>query len=250
VCKVSHTNGKPILFLPSRDRNPGIPEGWVEVTADGETYQAKFVKIAVNVMTRGSSDANVLPDLMHKWFGPNAGLPGTTFQVVFEQSPDGYILSPLTEKHERRLTLWERYPRAEVPKYFGFEFAGFESQSGVVTRPGLILLFVTLDKTGMQEEHRYEDAFLSSTEFRWQSQNRTARDSKMGKMIQNHRAEGTHVHLFVRPNSKVSGKTQSFIYGGELEFERWEGDKPITVWWKLATPVPAEQHQLLRIKAR
>jgi len=33
VCKVSHTNGKPILFLPSRDRNPGIPEGWVEVTA-------------------------------------------------------------------------------------------------------------------------------------------------------------------------------------------------------------------------
>ena len=30
----------PILFLPSRDRNPGIPDGWVEVTADAETYQA------------------------------------------------------------------------------------------------------------------------------------------------------------------------------------------------------------------
>jgi hypothetical protein len=76
--------------------------------------------------------------------------------VVFEQSSDGYVLSPLTEKHVRRLTLWEHYPRAEIPRFFGFELVGFESQSGVVTRPGLILLFVTLDKTGMQEEHRYE----------------------------------------------------------------------------------------------
>ena len=52
----------------------------------------------------------------------------------------------------------------------------------------------------------------------------------MGRMIQNHLAEGTHVHLFVRPTAKVGGKTQPFIYCGELEFERWEGDRPITVW--------------------
>ncbi len=101
VCKVSHAGGKPILFLPSRDRNPGIPEGWVEVTADGETYQANFVKIAVNVMTRGASDTNVLPELMRKWFGPNAGQPGTTFQVVFERSDEGYVLSPASnEQHD------------------------------------------------------------------------------------------------------------------------------------------------------
>jgi hypothetical protein len=247
VCKVSHANGRPILFLPSRDRNPGIPEGWVEVTADGETYQANFVKIAVNVMTRGTSDENVLPEVMRKWFGPNAGLPGTTFQVVFEQSPDGYILSPFDERQQRRLTLWERYRRAEVPKFFGFELKGFEAQEGIVTRPGLILLFVTLDKTGMQEEHRYEDAFVSPKEFRWQSQNRTARDSRVGRMIQNHRPEGTHVHLFVRPRAKVAGKTQQFIYCGELEFERWEGDKPISVWWGLVGPVPASLQGELRI---
>ena len=102
----------------------------------------------------------------------------------------------------------------------------------------------------MQEEHRYEDAFLSPTEFRWQSQNRTARDSKMGQLIQNHRAEATHVHLFVRPTGKVGGKTQQFIYCGELEFERWEGDKPITVWWKVETPVPSEQRRVLRIEAK
>ena len=110
----------------------------------------------------------------------------------------------------------------------------------------MILLFVTLDKTDKPEEHRYEDAFLSPTEFRWQSQNRTARDSKMGRMIENHRVESTHVHLFVRPTAKVRGKAQSFIYCGELEFERWEGDKPITVWWRLETAIPQERRSELR----
>src|SRR5215203_6037146 len=107
--------------------------------------------------------------------------------------------------------------------------------------------FVTLDKTGMQKEHRYEDAFVSPTEFRWQSQNRTARDSKMGRLLENHRAEGTAVHLFVRPTGKVAGKTQAFIYCGELEFDRWEGDRPITVWWKLRNPVPPARQGELRV---
>ena len=102
----------------------------------------------------------------------------------------------------------------------------------------------------MQEEHRCEDAFLSPTEFRWQSQNRTTRASKVGQLIHNHRAEGTAVHLFVRPTAKVGGKTQPFIYFGELEFERWDGDKPITVWWKLMAPVPSEQRRVLRLESQ
>src|SRR5215213_7747981 len=90
----------------------------------------------------------------------------------------------------------------------------------------------------MQEEHRYEDAFLSPTEFRWQSQNRTARDTAMGRKIQNHQAEATKIHLFVRAAAKVSGRTQPFAYAGALEFQRWDGDKPITVWWRLPSAIP------------
>ncbi|HEU5117847.1 MAG TPA: DUF3427 domain-containing protein, partial [Isosphaeraceae bacterium] len=53
-----------------------------------------------------------------------------------------------------------------------------------------------------------------------------------------HRERGIAVHLFVRGQAKVNGKTQPFIYCGALEFERWEGEKPITVWWRLRQPVP------------
>jgi superfamily II DNA or RNA helicase/diadenosine tetraphosphate (Ap4A) HIT family hydrolase len=250
LCNVSHTSGRPILFLPSRDRNPGIPEGWVEVTADGERYQANFVKIAVNVLAHSSTQHNVLPDLLRKWFGPNAGQPGTTHAVVFERTTGGYILSPVQETVERGPRLWTRYPRAEVPKLFGFQFKAFEAQSGVVSRPGLILLFVTLDKTGMQEAHRYTDTFLSPDEFRWQSQNRTRRDSPAGRAISGHTASGTTVHLFVRPAPKLGRTTQPFVYCGPLTFERWEGDHPITVWWRLEHPVPEHLWPQLRVSGR
>jgi hypothetical protein len=72
----------------------------------------------------------------------------------------------------------------------------------------------------------------------------------MGQSLKNHRAEGTRVHLFVRPTAKIGGKTQAFIYCGELEFERWQGDKPITVWWRLRTPVPPASHAGLRIPSQ
>ena len=95
VCKVSHANRRPLLFLPDRARHPELPSGWTEVSIDGEMYEANFVKLALNVLRRKGSDANELPGIVRRWFGPNAGLPGTDFQVVLEQDERGYTLAPL-----------------------------------------------------------------------------------------------------------------------------------------------------------
>lgn len=238
-CRVSHANGRPIIFLPNRDRQGGIPEGWRDVEVNGVPYQAFFAKIAVNKITRSGSDKNVLPEVLRGWFGPRAGEPGTTFSVVFEHRGRGYVLKPASESPEPTgPQLWHSYKRAEVPKLFGFEFRGMEAQSGIVERPGLLIFFVTLHKDGMQEAHRYEDTFLSPTEFKWQSQNRNKRDSALGRKIAEHREMGIHVHLFVRAKAKMGGVAQPFVYCGELEFQRWDGDKPITVWWELGQAVP------------
>jgi hypothetical protein len=94
VCKVSHSDGKPILFLPNRDNVPGIPTGWQAVTANGEPYRANFVKVAINVMRKESSEENVLPDLLRGWFGDGAGLQGTTDQVIFNLEDGSYVLCP------------------------------------------------------------------------------------------------------------------------------------------------------------
>ena len=248
-CKVSHAGERPILFLPSRD-NPGIPEGWVDVTApDGEKYHAKFAKIAVNVMQRPGSEENVLPDLMRAWFGPDAGRSGTVQRVVFERSQNTYSIAPGRAEDDTGPHLWSRYARSDVPKLFGITLSSFDQQMGVVERPGVTLLFVTLEKKDKPEKQRFEDVFLSATEFHWQSQNRTKQGSDAGRRLQEHEARNIAVHLFVRANAKANGRTQPFVYCGPLKFERWEGDKPITVWWKLSAPVPEELRRELKVPA-
>src|SRR5262249_23488922 len=86
VCKVSHSGGRPIVFLPGRAARPDIPEGTVPVIIDGQRYEADFVKVAVNVIHAAGSTRNELPGLLRAWFGPDAGLPGTSFQVRFERA--------------------------------------------------------------------------------------------------------------------------------------------------------------------
>ncbi len=36
----------------------------------------------------------------------------------------------------------------------------------------------------------------------------------------------------------LSATTQPFLYAGTLEFQRWEGEKPITVWGRMEEAVP------------
>lgn len=238
VCRVAQAGGKPILFLPPRERMAGIPQGWVDVEAEGSTYQANFVQIAVNVMHLGDDISNRLPDLLRQWFGVDAGQPGTTSLVAFTRENDTYRLAPFQAEGDAGPRLWAAYPRAKVPPLFGFEFKGREAQSGVVERDGLMLLFVTLDKEEQPEAHRYNDGFETPSTFRWQSQNRTAMASSGGRHLEGHRALGISIHLFVRRKAKVRGVTEPFLYCGPLTFRRWEGEKPISVWWDLVDPVP------------
>ena len=94
--KVSHARGRPILFLPDRDQNPSLPEGWVPVLANDEEYEANFVKIAVNAMRRVGETENRLPEVLRGWFGEGAGQPGTTHRVAFTNKESGYRLEPLS----------------------------------------------------------------------------------------------------------------------------------------------------------
>ena len=158
--------------------------------------------------------------------------------VAFTRDDDTYRLAPFNSEVEDGLQLWAAYSRAKVPPLFGFEFQGFEAQTGIVERDGLMLLFVTLDKKEQPEAHRYNDGFETPSTFRWQSQNRTAMSSPVGHRIEGHQALGISVHLFVRGKAKANGVTEPFTYCGPMTFRRWEGEKPISVWWALANHLP------------
>jgi superfamily II DNA or RNA helicase len=93
----------PILRLPRRDRHPGIPDPAPEkqptlvTLPDGSLWSFKFVKIAINTAwpAGDSTRTNRLPDLLREWFGPKAGLPGTSFRVHFKKETDGWHVEPV-----------------------------------------------------------------------------------------------------------------------------------------------------------
>ena len=95
TARVTHNQRAPILMLPDREHHPDIPRGWIDVRLpDGQVWQLKLVKIACNVARPIGQQDNQLGDLMRRWFGPDAGRPGTTHRVRFVPSPDGWQLEP------------------------------------------------------------------------------------------------------------------------------------------------------------
>jgi len=148
-----------------------------------------------------------------------------------------WYLTPLGRR-DGELQLWRSYSREEIPPLFGLEFSTALWNVGFVKRPGHLFLLATLDKSGHGSQFQYVDHFVSATEFEWQSQNRTTRQN--GQDIQKHAERGIAVHLFVRERKKrMAGGSAPFIYCGDVDFQKWEGDKPITVRWLLRDAVPS-----------
>ena len=95
--KVSHSAGKPILFLPTVEAVPSRPTGPTRVRLpDGSEWVFRFVKVACNVAhpADASDKQNQLAALLREWFGPDAGLPGTGFEVEFTSIDGGWSASP------------------------------------------------------------------------------------------------------------------------------------------------------------
>ena len=94
--KVSHSNGRSILFVPEQTQAPHRPIGPTKVRLpDGSTWEFKFVKIACNVAHPVGQNRNQLSDLLRGWFGTDAGQPGTDFKVRFELSEGQWSVEPV-----------------------------------------------------------------------------------------------------------------------------------------------------------
>jgi superfamily II DNA or RNA helicase len=249
ICRVSrNSSGQPILFLSSSAEAYRPGEGETSVRINEQLLLASVAKIAINVIRETNDGPNLLPGILRKWFGDDAGQPGRTDRVRFTEINEVWQAEPMTATVEKTsgLRLWERYTRDVIPPAFGFEFSKAVWETGFVAKEPHIFLLVTLDKSGMTNNHRYSDHFNSPTEFYWQSQNRTTQASRHGQMISNHRALGLHVHLLVRKTKKIGSKPAPFIYCGEVDFVSWEGQAPISVTWQLREALPSALYDGLK----
>jgi len=96
TAKVSHAGGRPILFLPDKDKCPGRPIGPIDVSfPDGSSWEFRFVKVACNVAHPKGTTDNRLGEPLQSWFGQDAGIPGTGFSVRFHNSSEGWRVHPV-----------------------------------------------------------------------------------------------------------------------------------------------------------
>jgi hypothetical protein len=113
----------------------------------------------------------------------------------------------------------------------------------------LDLLLVTLEKApGVKEHLRYRDFPLNEDTFHWQSKARTTRDSAEGRRHLDPMAASITPLLFVRERADHRpGVTMGFTYLGPVAPEKAEGERPITIEWRLAYPMPLELIEAARI---
>ena len=97
------------------------------------------------------------------------------------------------------------------------------------------LLFVTLDKSeGYHDRIAYHDYAISAERFHWQSQNSAGPDTPGGRRYLESATNGWQFQLFVRPR-----KGEAYRACGPVSLESAEGDRPMSIVWKLQTPLPA-----------
>ena len=97
------------------------------------------------------------------------------------------------------------------------------------------LLFVTLDKSeGYHERISYRDYAISAERFHWQSQNSAGPDTPGGRRYLEASSNGWQFQLFVR-----SRKGEAYRACGPVLLESASGDRPMSIVWRLQTPLPA-----------
>ncbi|RJE80044.1 DUF3427 domain-containing protein [Paracoccus sp. JM45] len=133
--------------------------------------------------------------------------------------------------------LWIEYMREQIPPLFGAVFNPGNWKSGIVRLERDLILLTTLHKKDMASGNHYQDEFLSPDVVSWQSQSRTRRDSKVGRILLAEEPD-VRVHLFVRANKLRNGKAAPFLYCGRPQFDGADGEQPITIQWRLAEQIP------------
>lgn len=144
------------------------------------------------------------------------------------------------------IRLHGRYTRSQIIVGLGMSNLSrkYPSREGVlfVEELNTEAFFVTLDKSGMQfnPSTMYNDYFINSKLFHWQSQNATSPKSPKGQSYINHKSIGKKIILFVREaNKDENDLTMGFICCGLLHYVSHEGSKPMSITWQMETSPPA-----------
>lgn len=100
------------------------------------------------------------------------------------------------------------------------------------------VLAFTLDKSAgnFSPTTMYRDYAISSELIHWESQSNTRSSSPTGLRYQNHESKGSKILLFARETVEE----RSFWFLGPATYVSHESERPMSIKWKLETPLPGD----------
>ena len=103
-------------------------------------------------------------------------------------------------------------------------------------------MFITLNKSNhyYSPSTTYRDYSINEELFHWQSQNATSPKTSVGKRYIHHKELGEHILLFVREQKDDKLGSVPFVFLGCANFVSYQGEKPMSIVWKLENRIPAK----------
>lgn len=104
------------------------------------------------------------------------------------------------------------------------------------------IFFITLNKSDKDflPSTLYEDYAINEELFHWQPQSRVSEDTKTAQRYIHHRTTGNRIALFIREYKEKNSYTSSFVFLGEADYVRNEGNKPMSFVWRLREEMPPQ----------
>jgi hypothetical protein len=158
-----------------------------------------------------------------------------------------------TKKIEGPLHLHAAYGSAEIKAAFGLANLQRSGAAGVGVIPvptqNTYIHLVTFRKEDRDfaPTTRYKDYLISPDLLHWESQAGTSQNSRTGQNYINFVERGYKVLFFARLETREGKETSPFIFlGPATELISYEGNRPISMVWRLQFKVPAELFEISR----
>lgn len=148
----------------------------------------------------------------------------------------------------RPLRVHARYTREEISSALDYVSIGGRKpnsfREGVLFSPAANAdaFLVTLHKSeaDYSPTTMYQDYAISPDLFHWESQSVTTLASRTGQRYLTHRAGGSHVLIFTRPQKVTTfGAGAPYLFLGEADYLEHRGERPIAITWHLRSRMPA-----------
>ncbi len=222
--------------------NPKPPD-----LSSSSVFQLRLARMLVTQLVDGISDdtlpraATLDEGLRLLWRHPRVLSELRAVLEVLRTRID-HVHVPLVGRAENPIKVHGRYTRSEIVAAFGLGAGakGFPWREGVrwVPEERADLFAITFDKAdgNFSPTTRYRDYAMSRDLVHWESQSMTRATSETGLRYQQHQQKGSDVVMFAR----LRQDSRAFWCLGPASYVRHDGERPMSIVWRLRQPLPGD----------